>query len=47
VIHDADDAGVCGGFGREKRKRRFAAADEEDVLPNARADRVEGDERTA
>src|SRR6185295_3768775 len=45
VIDDADDGGVGGRLGGIERKRRFAAADEEDVLADAGADRVERDQR--
>ena len=39
VIDDADDAGVDGRLGGQKRKRGFLAADEEHVLADAGADR--------
>ena len=47
VVDDADDRGVGRRLGGIERKRGLAAADEEDVLANAGADRIERDERAA
>src|SRR6266487_6213634 len=47
VIDDADHGRVSGWFGWIERKRGFAAADEEDVLADARTHRVERDQRPA
>src|SRR6185312_11787699 len=47
VIDDADDAGVDGGFDGIKGKARFLAAHEEDFLADARADRIDRDQRAA
>src|SRR5204863_358644 len=47
AIDDADDARVDRRLGGQKRKRRFTAADEEDVLANTGADSIRRDERTS
>src|SRR5947207_6242547 len=47
MIHDADDTGVDRRFDGIKREARFLAADEEDVLADAGADGVHGDQRTS
>ena len=47
VIDDADNGRVGRRLGGIERKRGFAAADEEDVLADAGADRIERDERAA
>ena len=46
MVHDPDDRRVGGRLGGIERERRFAAADEEHVLADAGADRIDGDERT-
>jgi hypothetical protein len=47
VIHDSDDAGVDRRLDRIKRKAGFFPSNEEDVLADACADRVDGHERPA
>ena len=41
MVHNPDDGGIGGRLGGIERERGFAAADEEDVLPHAGADRIE------
>ena len=45
MIDDTDDAGIDGGFDGIERKTRFLAANEEHRLADARAGRIDGDER--
>ena len=47
VIDDAHDRGVGRRLGGIERERRLAAADEEDVLADAGADRIERHQRPA
>src|SRR5438093_2811465 len=46
-IDDADDARVDRRLGWIKRKARFLAADEEHLVADARADRIDSDQRTS
>lgn len=46
-VHNPHDARIHRRLGGQKRKRRFPAADEEDVLTDTGADGVGGDERAA
>ena len=47
MIDDADDAGIGRDFDRMERKAGFLAADEEHRLADARAHRIDRDQRPA